>query len=276
MALVAENVDLAHLGLSYLTNLRVFFDLSAGQLYLTTTPTGQPDPLQFALHSSARDQALLARLRPFWDQYRGLHTTSDIGRMIHAIIADLDATSLRPGGGVSFVPYAQRPTLERLKHLIEQALPAAPGKSNVSTLLHLPVIDRPAVRTHMARVIHHSLLGEVTAMQKNLDRLVQQSHAATEQGRRGAIRPSTVANRLSEYRSMRAKVELYGEILGARQEQAIRALGELQLAARSLLDNAAEALAESESNQEGVAEIQDSSADGSDDRRSDIRAHRAA
>ena len=93
MALVAENVDLAHLGLSYLTNLRVFFDRSAGQLYLTTTPTGQPDPLQLAANSSLRDQALLARLRPFWDQYRGLHTTSDIGRMIHAIIADLDAAA---------------------------------------------------------------------------------------------------------------------------------------------------------------------------------------
>src|SRR5579859_2193690 len=78
MALVAENVDLAHLGLSYLTNLRVFFDRSSAQLYLTTTPTGQPDPLQLAVQSSPRDQFLLARLRPFWDQYRGLHTTSDI------------------------------------------------------------------------------------------------------------------------------------------------------------------------------------------------------
>src|SRR6266568_1240586 len=84
-----------------------------------------------------------------------------------------------------------------------------------AALLHLPVIDRPAVRAHMARVIHHSLLGEVTAMQKSLDRLVEQSHAATQQGRRGTIRTSTVANRLSEYRAMRAKIELYGEILGA-------------------------------------------------------------
>jgi len=256
MALVAENVDLAHLGLSYLTNLRVFFDRSSSQLYLTTTPTGQPDPLQLAVQTTPRDQALLAGLRPFWDHYRGLHTTADIGRMIQAIIADLDATSLRPGGGVSFVPYAQRPALERLKDLIEHTLPPAAGKSNESALLHLPVIDRPAVRAHMARVIHHSLLGEVTAMQKNLDRLVQQSQAATEQGRPGTIRTSTVANRLAEYRAMRAKIELYGEILGARQQQALRALGELQMAARSLLDSAAGALADNDSAQVAATEPQ--------------------
>ena len=178
---------------------------------------------------------------------------------------------------MSFVPYAQRPALERLKHLIEQALPSAPGKSNASTLLHLPVIDRPAVRSHMTRVLHHSLLGEVTAMQKNLDRLVQQAHAATEQGRPGTIRPSTVANRLAEYRAMRTKIELYGEILGARQEQAIRALGELQLAARSLLDKAADTLADGESGHESVAETADERrADDRADRRSDVREHRAA
>src|SRR5207244_12187829 len=91
MAMVAENVDLAHLGLSYLTNLRVFFDRSTAQLYLTTTPTGQPDPLQLAQYSTPRDQALLAGLRPFCDLYRGLHTPSDIGRMIQAIVADLHA-----------------------------------------------------------------------------------------------------------------------------------------------------------------------------------------
>jgi CTP:molybdopterin cytidylyltransferase MocA len=157
------------------------------------------------------------------------------------------------------------------------ALPASAGRSNASALLHLPVIDRPAVRAHMARVIHHSLLGEVTAMQKNLDRLVHQSLASTEQGRPGAIRPNTVANRLSEYRAMRAKIELYGEILGERQHQALKALGELQMAARSLLDNAAGALADGESNKQGAAESQAGWApDSTADRRPYARRHQAA
>jgi hypothetical protein len=99
-------------------------------------------------------------------------------------------------------------------------------------------------------------------MQKSLDRLVEQSHAATQQGRPGTIRTSTVANRLSEYRAMRAKIELYGEILGARQLQALRALGDLQMAARSLLDSAAEAIAADDATQAFAAESQTGCDDG--------------
>jgi hypothetical protein len=221
LALVAESVDLAHLGLSYLTNLRVFFDRATGELTLTTTASGQPDPLQLAPGATTRDRALLGRLRPHWEYYRELHTSSDLGRMVQAIIADLDATSLRPAGGVSFVPYGQRAALQRLKQLIEATLPAAPGQRNTSTLLHLPVVDRPGVRAHMARAIHQALLGEVASLQKDLDRL-------------------------GEYRALRTKIELYGEILGARQQQALGALAGLQQTARSLLDAEAGAMPEAE------------------------------
>jgi hypothetical protein len=246
LALVAENIDLSQLGLSYLTNVRVFYDRSTGQLYLTTTPIGRFDPFQLALASSARDQALLERLRPFWEYYRELHVTSDLGRMVQAIIADMDATALRPGGGVSFVPYQQRAALQRLKDLIERRLPAPPGEVNTSTLLHLPVIDRPATRAHMARVVHQALLGEVAALQKDLERFIEQAQSTTEKGRPAKVRPATIVNRLAEYRAMRAKIELYGEILGARQQQALQALGQLQHTARTLLDTAAGAQAEIE------------------------------
>jgi hypothetical protein len=238
LALVAENVDLAHLGLSYLTNLRVFYDRSTRELHLTTTPVGQPDPLQLGTGRTPRDEWLLTRLRPFWERYRELHTGADLGRMVQAIIAAMQATSLRPAGGVSFVPYLQRPALQCLKQLIENGLPAAPGQTSSSTLLHLPVVDRPAVRAHMARAIHSALLGEVTTLQKDLDRIVQQTRAETHVGRPTALRQSTVMNRLTQYRALRSKIELYGEILGARQQQALAALASLQLTARSLLDAA--------------------------------------
>jgi hypothetical protein len=66
LALVAENIDLSQLGLSYLTNLHVFYDRSADQLYLTTTPFGQVDPSLLTRLGSPRDRELLDRLRPLW------------------------------------------------------------------------------------------------------------------------------------------------------------------------------------------------------------------
>ena len=49
LALVTENIDLDALGLSYLTNLRVFYAKpqreTAGTLMLTLTPSGAHDPL---------------------------------------------------------------------------------------------------------------------------------------------------------------------------------------------------------------------------------------
>jgi hypothetical protein len=164
--------------------------------------------------------------------------------MVQAIIADLEATALRPGGGVSFVPYRHRDALQRLKTLVEQALPAESYESSIpGTLVHIPVIDRPATRAHMARVVHQALLGEVGTMQKELERLIEQAHTRTDKGRPGKVRQSTVLHRLADYRAMRAKVELYGEILGARQQEALQVLGQLQQTARTLLDTAAGAMA---------------------------------
>lgn len=244
-ALVAEDVDLSQLGLSYLTNVRVFYDRSTDQLYLTTTPVGQFDPMLLRLASSARDLDLLERLRPLWDLYRVLHAAADLGRMVQAIIADLEATALRPGGGVSFVPYRHRDALQRLKALVEQALPAESCESGIpGTLVHIPVIDRPATRAHMARVVHQALLGEVGTMQKELERLIEQAQARTDKGQPGKVRQSTVLHRLADYRAMRAKVELYGEILGARQQEALQVLGQLQHTARTLLDTAAGSMAD--------------------------------
>jgi hypothetical protein len=244
LALVAENIDLSQLGLSYLTNMRVFYDRSTDQLYLTTTPAGQFDPSRLRLAISSRDQDLLDRLRPLWDYYRELHATSDLGRMIHAIIGDMEATALRPGGGVSFVPYRHRDRLQRLKVLVEQALPAESCDSlSTGTLLHLPVIDRPATRAHMARVVHQALLGEVGVLQNDLERLVEQAQSRKDKGRPPTVRKATILHRLAEYRAMRDKLELYGEILGARQQEALHVLGQLQFTARTFLDTAAGAIA---------------------------------
>jgi hypothetical protein len=109
--------------------------------------------------------------------------------MVQTIIVDMEATSLRPGGGVSFVPYRHRDTLQRLKSLIERELPAGSCESSMrGALLHLPVIDRPATRARMARVVHQALMGEVGTLQKDLERFLEQAQSKANEGRPAAFR----------------------------------------------------------------------------------------
>jgi hypothetical protein len=237
LALVAENADLSELGLSYLTNLRVCLDRTTDTLNLTTTPAGQDAVRQTAL----QDQALLAGLVPHWAYYRDVHTGGDLGRMVHDIIAGLDASPMRAGGGVYFVPYAQRPALRALKHLLA-ALPAAPGQENASSLVHLPILDRPAIKRQMAAIAHRSFMSELVALQKDLERFVQQAQAVTRSGKQGRIKSQSMVSRLADYQAMKARVALYGEMMEMRQQEILRGLEQLQTTARTLLETAAGAL----------------------------------
>jgi hypothetical protein len=238
LALVEENIDLAELGLSYLTNLRVIYDRTTDILYLTTTPTGRDGATQTRL----QDQALLASLEPLWEHYRTLHIAGDLARMVQDIIADMDASAMRRGGGVYFVPYARRAALARLKHLIEVALPAAPGEENASSLVHIPIIDRPTIKKQMARIAHKSFMAELTALQKDLERFIEQASTTTTKGKPGRIKRESMLARLADYQAMKAKVGLYSEMLGMRQQEILRGLDQLQTTARTLLETAAAAL----------------------------------
>ncbi len=242
LALVAESIDLAELGLSYLTHLRVIYDKKTGVLNLTTTPTGRDGAAQTTL----QDQALLASLEPLWEHYRTLHTAGDLARMVQDMIADMDASAMRRGGGVYFVPYARRAALTTLKRLIEEALPAAPGEENTSSLVHLPIIDRPTIKRQMASIAHKSFMAEVTALQKDLERFIAQAGATTKKGKPGTIRRESMVARLADYQGMKAKVGLYAEMLGMRQQEIARSLDTLQQTARTLLDTAAGAASEDE------------------------------
>jgi hypothetical protein len=235
LALVAENIDLAQLGLSYLTNLRVFLDKATATVHLTTTPTGQDGLRQ----TTMPDQALLAGFTPLWEHYRTRHLAGDLGRMVQDIIAAMDACAMRRGGGVYFVPYAQRPALQRLKYLLEVAL--CPGWETNSRLVHLPIVDQPATRAQLASIAHTSFLRELTALQKDLERFSAQAQTTTQRGTAGRIKPQSMRSRLAAYQGMQARIERYGTLLGIQQHALRRGLAQLEATARRLLQTAAPA-----------------------------------
>jgi hypothetical protein len=159
--------------------------------------------------------------------------------MVQRMIADLDACALRPGGGVYFVPYVRRDALVRLKDLIERALPAPSDGENTSSLATFAHIDRPGTKKQMSTIVHTSFMAELTALHKDLDRFVQQAKTSTKKGKPGRVQRTSMEDRLAQYQTMCAKVTLYSELLGMRQQEILRGLEELQATAHQLLEEAA-------------------------------------
>jgi hypothetical protein len=235
LALVTEDIDLAEYGLSYLTDLRVFYNKDTEELSLTTTPTGS----YRAESMTTQEKALLAELLPFWQTYKDTHISGDLSRMVTGIIESMQATKMRTGGGIYFVPYARREDLTRLKQLLE-GLPSG-EEENTSTLLHLPVVDTKTTKSQMAQIAHRSFMDEVTALQKHLHTFIERAEEAQEKGKQARISTESMLLRLEEYKAMKAKAQLYNQVLDMRQQEILTNLEGLQETARKLMDVATEA-----------------------------------
>jgi hypothetical protein len=241
LALVTENSDLNSWGLSYLINLRVFYHKQTDILSLTRTGSGQ------SLSTAQQDQDLLKELEPHWQYYRTCYTAADLGRMVSRIIDSLGAFAMRKGGGAYNVPYQKRDELQTLKDLIELELPAAPGETNGSTLAAIPVIDRPKTKQQMSQLAHRSFMGDLLTLQKDLQRFIDQAQKVTtsKKGKikHGKVKTESMIARLADYQAMKAKIQLYHDTLGLRQEELLASLDQLSTTARSLMETAAEAMA---------------------------------
>jgi len=93
----------------------------------------------------------------------------------------------------------------------------------------------------MASIAYKSFMVELTALQKDLEHFIAQASATTKKGKPGTSRRESMVARLADYQDMTAKVGLYAEMLGMRQQEIARSLDTLQQTARTLLDTAADA-----------------------------------
>ena len=215
-ALVAENIDFAALGLSYGTSLRILLHKKTGAMIVTTEAEGRID----AQHESQR---LAAELAPYWDEYRDLHIACDLSEMMRTIIASLHATSLRQAGGVYFVPVTERAPLNRLQTMVD-ALPRIPEIDPFVCALGIP--DAKETKKGLAQAVHAGMLDELAGLRADLEQLSTSG---------GKVREQTIAQRFIGFRRMRAKAELYRDLLDMQQEQVRAAIGELEGEARKLL-----------------------------------------
>jgi hypothetical protein len=215
-ALVAEDIDFCALGLSYGTALRILLNKKTGEMICTTDAEGVID-------AQRESQQLTDELMPYWQQYRDLFIARDLSEMVRGIIDGMNAVSLRQAGGVYFVPESERDALFRLRQLIA-SIPHTPGPGAFVCALGVP--DAVEARRGLSRAVHAGLLDEINSLRGDLGRL----------GESGArLREKTIAQRLVIYKQLKAKAEMYQELLGMRQDEVQAGVAGLEREALNLL-----------------------------------------
>jgi hypothetical protein len=199
-ALVAEDIDFSALGLSYGTALRILLHKKTGEMICTTDAEGVID-------AQRESQQVTDELMPYWRQYRDLFISRDLSEMMREIIDGMSAVSLREAGGVYFVPASERDSLLRLRQLIA----GIPQVANFDPFVcALGVPDAVEAKRGLSKAVHAGLLDEINSLRGDLGRL-------SESGDR--LREKTIAQRLVVYKRLKAKAEMYQELLGMRQDE---------------------------------------------------------
>src|SRR5262249_22612818 len=154
------------------------------------------------IDAQRESQQVADELKPYWKQYRDLFIARDLSQMMRGIVDGMNAISLRRAGGVYFVPAAERDSLVRLRQLIAD-IPQIAELDPFVCALGVP--DAVETKRSLAKAVHAGLLDEINSLQTDLGRL-------SEAGDR--LREKTVAQRLLNYKRLRAKAEMYYDLLG--------------------------------------------------------------
>src|SRR5262245_33547414 len=214
--LVAEDIDFSALGLSYGTALRILLHKKTGEMICTTDAEGVID-------AQRESRRVTDELAPYWRQYRDLFIARDLSEMMREIVAGMNAVSLRQAGGVYFVPAGERDLLLRLRQLIAD-IPQVAELDPFVCALGVP--DAVEAKRGLSKAVHAGLLDEINSLRGDLGRL-------SESGDR--LREKTIAQRLVIYKRLKAKAEMYQELLGMRQDEVRSEIAGLEREALNLL-----------------------------------------
>jgi len=210
-----EDVDYRALGLNYATDLRIQLHKKTGQMICTTQTTGR-------IESYHESQQVAAELQPYWHEFKDLHVACDLSDMTRRIIDSLQATALRRAGGVYFVPKGKRDELARLREMVA----GLPHLEEQPFVCAFGVPDLHEAKAQMTQALHAGMLDEVAGLRADLRRLIAEGTN---------VREDTVITRLAAFQGVRAKAQIYADLLGLRLDRMRAEIGELETQAHRLL-----------------------------------------
>ncbi len=142
--------------------------------------------------------------------------------MVRRITDSLQATALRRAGGVYFVPKGKRDGLVRLREMVA----GLPHLGDRPFVCAFGVPDLHETKAQMTHALHAGMLDEVAGLRADLRRLIAEGKN---------VRKDTVITRLAAFQGVRAKAQVYADLLGLRLDRMRAEIGELETQARRLL-----------------------------------------
>lgn len=219
---VAEDLDLTRLGLTTTTSLRFILwkeGVGAGSFTATTAASGGTDEV------INEERQIVQEVGALYAKHRGLYDGGRIAELILKIVETCQPISLRPGGGVYFIPAQQKGRVDHLRELCKTIEQASGGEI---TLVLAPLPNLTEMRTEYGKIALNGITAEAVTMEKYLTENFVKKGA-------GTVKPETIAEQLRQFKALRTKAEAYAELLQIKAEGLIAATERLEKTARAVV-----------------------------------------
>lgn len=169
------------------------------------------------LSSDNGTHKLVTSIQDTFSQLRNTHTADDVRRAIVKALRSFAAVTLREGGGVYWVPRTYAAALRKLERAVNQL---------GSSCFHLvPVHETGAAAKTLGAVAKGSLEAELAALQAEL----------VEFQANPPDRASTLERRLGTFEQLRARSQLYRDILKVQVDDLEHHLSEMTASVEQLI-----------------------------------------
>lgn len=227
--IVLEDNDTQSFSLQYGTELRVVLNTKTKNISVSQRSTGLVDQEETETIQTQGQLSLAIinakkKITADYLWYSKNYVSLDIATFIKKAAIRLYGVSLRPMGGVYFVPDTESKKLWELKKIVETKF----GAINQSSMTCLALVDTSENKGQIASITQEALKQELEVLKVDMSTL-QKDSAETE------MRVTTVAERLTKYQILRYKACAVAQALDLEVEDILGKIGALEDEASNLM-----------------------------------------
>lgn len=205
--IVTEKADMAGLGLSHVSAMRILMRKKDGALVVTFTASGAPDDVN-------NEIALRHEIDILRQPYFGTVLGASVSNGIRSVLKKMGGVCVRRDGGVYFMPPNERPAMTRMGEVLD-------ASGGILTTLDIP--NTAAHKSEMVRNITVGLAGEIAAAKAKIEALDEKS------------RVKTIQAELAGLGDLGTKVDAYSTFLQLQSESLTSKIADLRTTVGGML-----------------------------------------
>jgi hypothetical protein len=170
------------------------------------------------------DREAAARAIDAYDRHRTTFDGIALRRCIGEVLRDCDPVSVRPSGGVVFVPMRYDATVEALRRFVDEIAPYGTTAGHESVLRSVPVVDATEQRAMVKESLEDQVAAEAAAILDDVRKAVA-----------GKVTSKAAAAFVARVQELRAMAGTYEEVLRTKLTDLEATVDVLLLQTRELL-----------------------------------------